>query len=887
MLLLHAGIWAATHSWVQSRLATTALGTALLLGLATAAANVWGVHALNERLLPQVQAAAAAALGRDLDLGRVRWLAPTGLAGLTPVASMGPVSVGPAAHEHSSARLERVELGLDVAQSLLQQRLVLAARARGAELHAVQADNYSWFGYPDDTTPSARDFLPGLRPPGASGGGGSGSVGGADLPPPAAASSSGSSVAAAAAAADAGDGSALRALDSILQELVRQAAMEPSQLLAGSGEGRRPQLVLMGLGGRDGSCSGSKQAVTAAQHDLALAPASADGNGSSNSCVPGSQASGGPGAPAATAAAAGEAAEEEDAITERRASHHTASTSTSSSGSDSFPHWAVLGRMQLPMQVQDALQAARSSLVKLRAAAQPAQDAASNNVIASQQAEQGSHMGEAAATASVVEAAGQQGLQREASWGQGWRDGRRPEADASGGGAGAVVPGGGSRPPRRSAAKHLSEQLRPVSAPARRLYRAPQRWTVGPQLQQQQHVAGPPSLQQLAARTATAAAAESEPAAIPPAPQEEAHAVEKVAIVATEPARLPLGDAARDQAPAAAAAAEADNKPLSRGAQLINALPGVQAKWVLPGGEAAGRAAETPAEAPADRPLSEAAQRINAIGVLRLHPEQALRACIDQAGIAAFHRVVVDPSTQHKKGGSASLPWAAHRPPVRTLIGSRLSPSAAPEAAPVAAPADKPAAAAQEASGEVEAADDAAALADEAEAAAEAGEKAKKERGHLLHPGYFTATDGPTYTPAPPEALIDARASALPLCWPRWFHGSKLQAAHAPLLLLAASLDAIDAGRHPAPPPPCRAGYRRGTAQALLRQALDMLLSGVKVPQVALGSIGLEGATLLAHIHGEAVPRRFDDVSMVSWRVGWGRGTGLLQLPGLAAAAAF
>ena len=33
----------------------------------------------------------------------------------------------------------------------------------------------------------------------------------------------------------------------------------------------------------------------------------------------------------------------------------------------------------------------------------------------------------------------------------------------------------------------------------------------------------------------------------------------------------------------------------------------------------------------------------------------------------------------------------------------------------------------------------------------------KQQRQHLLHPGYFTGLEGPTYTPAPPEALIDAR----------------------------------------------------------------------------------------------------------------------------------
>ena len=30
------------------------------------------------------------------------------------------------------------------------------------QVSLVQADNFSWFGYPDDTEPSARNLLPGL-----------------------------------------------------------------------------------------------------------------------------------------------------------------------------------------------------------------------------------------------------------------------------------------------------------------------------------------------------------------------------------------------------------------------------------------------------------------------------------------------------------------------------------------------------------------------------------------------------------------------------------------------------------------------------------------------------------------------------------------------------
>ena len=30
------------------------------------------------------------------------------------------------------------------------------------QVSLVQADNFAWFGYPDDPEPSARNFLPGL-----------------------------------------------------------------------------------------------------------------------------------------------------------------------------------------------------------------------------------------------------------------------------------------------------------------------------------------------------------------------------------------------------------------------------------------------------------------------------------------------------------------------------------------------------------------------------------------------------------------------------------------------------------------------------------------------------------------------------------------------------
>jgi len=48
------------------------------------------------------------------------------------------------------------------AASMAQQRLVLQVAALQPHVTVVQGYNFSWLGYPADTTPSSRDFLPGL-----------------------------------------------------------------------------------------------------------------------------------------------------------------------------------------------------------------------------------------------------------------------------------------------------------------------------------------------------------------------------------------------------------------------------------------------------------------------------------------------------------------------------------------------------------------------------------------------------------------------------------------------------------------------------------------------------------------------------------------------------
>lgn len=68
-------------------------------------------------------------------MGRVRWIAPTGLTGLTPLASVGPVAMGPSASglERTSAVAPEVVVSIDALQSLLQQKVVLSLQAMGTQ----------------------------------------------------------------------------------------------------------------------------------------------------------------------------------------------------------------------------------------------------------------------------------------------------------------------------------------------------------------------------------------------------------------------------------------------------------------------------------------------------------------------------------------------------------------------------------------------------------------------------------------------------------------------------------------------------------------------------------------------------------------------------------
>lgn len=71
---------------------------------------------------------------KQVTVGQVNWLAPTGVIGLHPIASFGPVSVGPGATEGSCAHLPEIRVSIDPLKSILQQKMVLKLTVPGAEV---------------------------------------------------------------------------------------------------------------------------------------------------------------------------------------------------------------------------------------------------------------------------------------------------------------------------------------------------------------------------------------------------------------------------------------------------------------------------------------------------------------------------------------------------------------------------------------------------------------------------------------------------------------------------------------------------------------------------------------------------------------------------------
>lgn len=132
--------------------------------------NLWVVPRLNKNL-PQVSKSLTKLLKRNVNLEKVKWVAPSGILGLHPLGRISGVSIGPGQVERSHAHLDTVDIHINPFKSILYGRLMLAVKADVVDFHVKQADNFSWFGFPDDTVPSSRF-------------GGSGGVSKRKAPPP-------------------------------------------------------------------------------------------------------------------------------------------------------------------------------------------------------------------------------------------------------------------------------------------------------------------------------------------------------------------------------------------------------------------------------------------------------------------------------------------------------------------------------------------------------------------------------------------------------------------------------------------------------------------------------------------------------------------------------
>ena len=149
-----------------------AFGMVASLSLLHVVLNVYVVPRLNLYQLPNISRALTKASGREVRVQKIDWIAPTGMTGLHPLGRIRGVSVGSGAQEKSSGEIETVDVCVNPLKSIFHARLMLGAVCEGAELHVRQADNFSWFGFPDDTVPSSRF------------GGGSGPVKERKNPPP-------------------------------------------------------------------------------------------------------------------------------------------------------------------------------------------------------------------------------------------------------------------------------------------------------------------------------------------------------------------------------------------------------------------------------------------------------------------------------------------------------------------------------------------------------------------------------------------------------------------------------------------------------------------------------------------------------------------------------
>jgi hypothetical protein len=150
----------ATWKSLPGRLLRWFLGATVLLTLIT---NALLIPLFNAHVIPAVEAEGASVLQRSVSVQGVRWVSPPGIFGVGPLMCTDAVAIGPGVAELSELELAGATVHVRPLASLLGWRLVLDADLLEPRVTVRQAENYSWFGYPDDTSPSARNFLPGLQ----------------------------------------------------------------------------------------------------------------------------------------------------------------------------------------------------------------------------------------------------------------------------------------------------------------------------------------------------------------------------------------------------------------------------------------------------------------------------------------------------------------------------------------------------------------------------------------------------------------------------------------------------------------------------------------------------------------------------------------------------
>lgn len=143
-----------------------ALGSSIVLALAHVAVNKYVVPNLNEQVLPTATPAVSRILDRYVHVGRVESIRPLGMFGIGPVARVEGLFVGPRTDgsERTHLSASAATVSINPGASLLNGKIALKVAVEGANISLVQGDNYSWFGHPVDSLPSARNFVPGLDP---------------------------------------------------------------------------------------------------------------------------------------------------------------------------------------------------------------------------------------------------------------------------------------------------------------------------------------------------------------------------------------------------------------------------------------------------------------------------------------------------------------------------------------------------------------------------------------------------------------------------------------------------------------------------------------------------------------------------------------------------